>query len=175
MAETIFDRINVTLDTLDEQLKEANAVILDRQRIYGTYKMTKLMAAKTHPIAKELRQRATYHADRINRDEYEQFLATIDSIPVIVGRLETATQKVSGWRISVGQIIASIVRRIYRLLKADLPDMPEIKPFHDMVAECFPQPGPRKNNNNGNNGDGGNDNSNTGTDAAGDSSPDNPA
>ncbi len=144
MAETIFDRINATVDLLNTQLDEANAVILDRQRILGKLKFNKLMAAKVRPISTQLSKNKSLYDSRISNEEYLQYLDTLDQIPTIVGNLQSATKKVSGWRISIGQLVAAIIRQLYGLLKSDIIKMPEMKPFHDMVSECFPQPGPRK-------------------------------
>lgn len=74
--------------------------------------------------------------------------------------METCINKAKGWRILTGQHISIIIRRFYRLLRADVPDMPDLKTIYTRLASLF-KTGPRKPN--GDNGDSKGQNGNSGT------------
>ncbi len=160
MEPTILEQISTKIDELNVLLDTANARAMNNDEVRSKQLLSTKLHSASGEVLETLLDRPALYDGRIDRKQLEELLNNYDKIPTLIKKMETCINKAKGWRILTGQNISIIIRRFYRLLGADVPDMPDLKSIYDGLAALF-KTGPRKPK--GGNGDtnGQNDNSDT--------------
>ena len=156
MEPKIFEQISTKIAELKALLDSANAQAMTPKEVQGQQKLSAKLYAQVSSILQTLQvSKPTLYADRINRQELTDLVRTYDAIPDLIRDLNTCIKKAQGWRISTGQRTNAIMLRLYRLLGADVPDMPDLRQLYDSLAAIFklgkrkPKPGSENSDNTG--------------------------